>query len=202
MAKYNKAPKTIEKVEELDMSAEYSYADYLLWKFEERVEIIKGKVYQLAAPRRRHQGMLVEFSGQLYNYLRNHKCKMYVAPFDVRLPVSTDDKKAFTVVQPDICIICDPVKLDEKGCNGAPDLIVEILSPSTAEKDGTIKFDLYEEVGVREYWMVYPELNLVDVFLLNDKGKYDFIKKYSVKHKVPVNILDGCEVDLERVFAE
>jgi len=106
------------------------------------------------------------------------------------------------VVQPDICIICNLEILDEKGCNGAPDLIVEILSPSTSEKDATIKFDLYEEVGVKEYWMVYPELNLLDVFLLNDKRKYQFIRKYAAVQKVPVNILEGCEIDLEKVFQE
>lgn len=197
-----KTPETIYKVEELDMSASYSYADYLRWKFEERVEIIRGKVYQLTAPRRRHQGLLVEISRQLSNYLIGAKCKIYFAPFDVRLQVSTDDKKTFTVVQPDICVICNPEILDEKGCNGAPDFIVEILSPSTSEKDATIKFDLYEEVGVKEYWMVYPDLNLVDVFVLNEIQKYHLVKKYSASQKVPVNILEGCVIDLKMVFKE
>jgi Uma2 family endonuclease len=197
-----KTPDTIHKIEELDMSAKYSYADYLQWKFEERVEIIKGRVFQLAAPRRKHQEVSAELFIQLKNHINNSKCKAYFAPFDVRLPISKDEKKTETVVQPDICIICNPEILDEKGCNGAPDLIVEILSPSTSEKDATIKFDLYEEVGVKEYWMVYPELNLLDVFLLNDKRKYQFIRKYAAIQKVPVNILEGCRIDLEKVFQD
>lgn len=197
-----KTSEIINKVEELDMSAKYSYADYLKWKFEERVEIIKGKIFQLSAPRRKHQSISAEISFQISDYLRNSKCKLYYAPFDVRLPISTDDKKTFTVVQPDICVICNPEILDEKGCNGAPDLIVEILSPSTSEKDTTIKFDLYEEVGVIEYWIVYPDYNLVEVFVLDDKGKYRHIRKYAAKQKVPVNILEGLEIDLEKVFAE
>ncbi len=192
----------IEKVEELDMSAKYSYADYLKWKFEERVEIIKGKVFHLAAPRRRHQGISMEISTQINLFLSGSKCKIYSAPFDVRLPVSKDDTKTFTVVQPDICVICNPDKLDEKGCNGAPEFIIEILSPSSSERDAIIKFDLYEEVGVKEYWMVYPDVNLVDVFLLNENGKYQLVKKYAAKQKVPVNVLESCEVDLEKVFAE
>lgn len=197
-----KTSDTIKKVEELDMSAKYSYADYLLWKFEERVEIIKGKVYELAAPLRKHQSISRGITIQLGIQLQGSKCKMYYAPFDVRLPLSTNEKKTSTVVQPDICVICNPEILDEKGCNGAPDFIVEILSPSTSEKDATVKFDLYEEVGVKEYWMVYPDLNLVDVFLQNKKGKYQLIKKYSARQKVPVNIIEGCEVDLEKVFQE
>lgn len=197
-----KAPETISKVEELDMSAKYSYADYLTWKFEERVEIIKGKIFQLAAPKRRHQKILFNISLQLGNFLSNSVCEIYIAPFDVRLPVSTDDKKTFTVVQPDICIICNPEILDDRGCNGAPNFIAEVLSPSTSAKDVSVKFDLYEEVGVKEYWMVYPELNLVDVFLLDNKGKYQLIKKYSAKQKVAVNILEDCEIDLDKVFTE
>jgi len=193
---------TINKVEELDMSASYSYADYLRWKFEERVEIIKGKVYELAAPLRRHQSISMEITIQLGTFLQGSKCKMYYAPFDVRLAVSKDEDKIFTVVQPDICIICNPGLLDEKGCNGAPDLIVEILSPSSSEKDAIIKFDLYEEVGVKEYWMIYPDLNLVDVFLLNKKKKFQLKRKYAANQKVPVNILQGCEIDLEKVFQE
>jgi len=202
MEEYKIPEPVIEKVEDLDFSAEYNYADYLKWKFEERIELIKGKIYQLAAPRTIHQRISTELSRQISNFLLDSQCQSFHAPFDVRLPVSKDNKKPFTVVQPDICIVCNPKILDELGCNGAPDLIIEILSPSTSEKDATIKFDLYEEVGVKEYWMVDPYLQLVDVFLLNENGKYQFIKKYAAKQKVPVNILEGCIIDLERVFEE
>ncbi|MEX0882546.1 MAG: Uma2 family endonuclease, partial [Cyclobacteriaceae bacterium] len=136
----------------------YSYADYLTWELEEMVELIKGKVFKAAAaPRRMHQKISVMISTKLYNYLENDSCEVYNAPFDVRLPyTSKKNEDIFTVVQPDICVICDKAKLDEMGCIGAPDLIVEILSPGNNKKELKNKYEVYEESGVKEYWVIQP----------------------------------------------
>lgn len=122
----------------------YSYADYLKWTIEERVEIIKGKLFKMsAAPRRAHQELSIFLATQLYHFLKNRKCKVYDAPFDVRLPVhSAKNHQIYTVVQPDICVVCDHNKLDELGCLGAPDLIVEILSPGNSQKELHDKYDV------------------------------------------------------------
>ena len=164
------------KFSELDLSKNYTYSDYLKWQFEERVELIKGKIFKMSpAPRRRHQEISIQIEKQLYQVLEIHpKCSVYHAPFDVRFP--NENGKTHTVVQPDICMICDKEKLDELGCVGAPDFIVEILSTSTSKKDYTNKYELYEENGVREYWIVNPE-GFIEVFVLEadgycNKGKF------------------------------
>jgi Uma2 family endonuclease len=152
----------------LDESASYTYLDYLKWKFEERVELIKGRIVKMAAaPSTKHQ----RTSGNLYVVLRgmvsNSKCNIFSAPFDVRLPIGTK-KTQNTVIQPDLCVICDDEKLDEAGCQGVPDLIVEILSPNNTKHDLKTKFDLYEEAGVPEYWIVNPWDKNVLVYHLAD----------------------------------
>jgi Uma2 family endonuclease len=188
---------------QLDLNKTYTYANYLTWRFKERIELIKGKVYRMSpAPARKHQKASVEISRQFGNYLHRNPCEVYSAPFDVRFPKGETDEETFTVVQPDICVICDASKLDDRGCVGAPDLIVEILSPSTAEKDARDKFYLYEEQGVKEYWMVYPAEETVDVFILGDQGKYVFDGKYVKSDKVPVKIFSDFRIVLEDVFYE
>jgi len=155
------------------------------------------------APARKHQ----EISGKIYlnigNYLLNkNTCKVYTAPFDVRLPKSKEtknDDKIYTVVQPDICVICDPSKLDERGCIGAPDLIVEIISPSTSKKDITDKFKVYEEAGVKEYWIVNPNDENINVFVRTD-GVYQLKGMYAGDMKIKVSIFDDLEISLEDIF--
>jgi Uma2 family endonuclease len=145
----------ITNIKQLDLKGSYTYADYLLWHFKERVELIKGKILKMSpAPNRNHQ----DISGNLYYELRSFinkgTCKLYTAPYDVRLinfKESTDDNQIITVVPPDLCVICDTNIIDERGCLGAPDLIIEILSPGNSKKEMDIKFDLYEENGVSEY---------------------------------------------------
>ena len=139
----------------------------------------------------------------MYHLIKRNKgdCEVFAAPFDVRLPKNgeTEDNQIYTVVQPDICVVCDPSKLDERGCLGAPDLVVEIQSHATAKYDVTAKFDLYEASGVREYWVVYPYEDVIEVFLLQPDGKYDDGTKY-YSGKIPVHIFDGCEIDLADIF--
>ncbi len=190
----------ITNIEQLDFSQTYSYADYLKWRFEESVELIKGKVVRMPpSPSASHQRVSFNLTIEFGNYLKGRSCKAFAAPFDVRLIKREDDAQVKTVVQPDLCIICDTAKIDEKGCHGAPDLIIEILSPSTSKKDVKDKYDLYQEAGVREYWVVDPTDKLVDVFILKE-GKYALVKKYVSDDMVPVNILEGFAVDLKEIF--
>ncbi|WP_042344549.1 Uma2 family endonuclease, partial [Capnocytophaga canis] len=151
--------KNVLNINQLDVeNGVYTYADYLLWKFEERVELLKGKIFKMSpAPSLKHQKISMNLSGLLWQFLRGKKCQLFSAPFDVRLPKKEEKgDNIHTVVQPDLCIICDESKLDERGCIGAPDLIIEILSPGNSKKEMKNKFELYQESGVEEYWIVNP----------------------------------------------
>jgi len=189
----------------LDLNKRYTYADYLTWLDDKARELIHGFIKMMSpAPRLRH----AEVSKNIYRYLdaiviRNKgKCKVFYAPFDVRLPKNgeTAYDKIDTVVQPDICVICDLSKLDEWGCCGAPDMIVEILSPSTTKKDVHEKFYLYEESGVKEYWIVHPKDKAINVYLLQENGKYDDGALYEFEGKVPVHVFDNYLIDLDDIF--
>ncbi|MDG6230057.1 Uma2 family endonuclease [Glaesserella parasuis] len=160
----------ITSLSQLDLNGSYSYDDYLKWKFQERVEIIKGKIMAMSpAPNRLHQRISMKLTLELAKVFNNQQCQMYVAPFDVRFPDSNGKIK--TVVQPDLCVICDPNKLDEKGCIGAPDLIVEILSPGNSKREMKDKYELYQEQGVSEYWIVRPEEQHIQIYVL-ENGRY------------------------------
>jgi Uma2 family endonuclease len=184
----------------------YTYADYMSWMDETRRELIDGVVYLFGAPLRKHGKASAELFGRFWNFIsrRKGKCEVYHAPFDVRFPRNgeTADNKIYTVVQPDICVICDPKKLDDKGCIGAPDLIVEIQSPSTAKKDLCEKFNLYERHGVKEYWVVFPNDKAITVFLLQPDGEYDKGTTYDFGAKVPVSIFQGLEIGLNELFED
>lgn len=178
----------------------YSYADYLTWDENERWEIIDGVPYMQAAPSRVHQ----EISGELYlqfgTYLKGKPCKVYHAPFCVRLDIEKDDNDIKNVVEPDITIVCDSSKLDERGCKGSPNMIVEILSPSTGKKDRVDKFNKYEKSGVTEYWVVEPDQKLVSVFLLQSNGRYGRPEMYTEEDKIKVSLFPDLEIDLKPVF--
>lgn len=178
----------------------YSYADYLTWDENERWEIIDGVPYMQAAPSRVHQ----EISGELYlqfgTYLKGKPCKVYHAPFCVRLDIEKNDTDVKNVVEPDITIVCDSNKLDERGCKGSPDMIVEILSPSTGKKDRVDKFNKYEKSGVTEYWVVEPDQKIVSVFLLQNNSRYGRPEMYTEEDKIKVSIFPELEIDLKPVF--
>jgi Uma2 family endonuclease len=180
----------------------YTYADYLNWDFEEIVELIKGKIFtKAAAPNRRHQEVSGNLSARLWNYLKNHPCKVYTAPFDVRFSRNSEYSKIDSVVQPDICVICDLTKLDSKGCFGAPDLIVEILSPGNSRVEVQNKYELYQEYGVREYWVVHPTDCTLLIYTLID-GKFIPSKLFTSGDRITSIVLPGFELDLEEVFKE
>ncbi|WP_172916710.1 Uma2 family endonuclease [Capnocytophaga canis] len=169
---------TINNINQLDLvNGVYTYADYVLWKFEERVELLKGKIFKMSpAPSLKHQRISLNITLFLGNYFKNQKCQLFVAPFDVRLPKKEEKgDNIHTVVQPDLCVICDESKLDERGCIGAPDLIIEILSPGNSKKEMKNKFELYQESGVEEYWIVNPTDENILVNVLED-GKYKILK--------------------------
>ena len=200
--------KIVKNITELDFNGTYTYADYLLWWFDQRVELIKGKIFQMSpAPNRKHQKISMKLTQSLLNGTLNcKKCEVYSAPFDVRLLDKTKsqakNEEIYTVVQPDLCVICDSSKLDEQGCIGAPDLIVEILSPGNSKKDLKIKYLLYEEAGVREYWIVFPSEQVLQQFILNEQGKFELRNSYAEDEKFYSYIFPELEVDLSEVFKE
>jgi Uma2 family endonuclease len=185
--------------EEKSSDFSYTYADYLNWDEDVRVEIIDGEAVMMAPPLRRHQGISRNLLIKIGNFLEGKPCKVYAAPFGVRL-FPQEDKSDDTVLQPDIVVVCDEAKLDDHGCNGPPDLIIEILSPSTAQKDMLVKFRKYLQAGVREYWIVDGEAKTIHVCVFQDNQYW--VSIYDETRIAPVSILPGCEIDLKAVFAE
>ena len=176
----------------------YTYSDYCAWEDGKRWELIDGKAFAMSpAPSWRHQGLSGNLYLQFATYLKGKACRVFHAPFDVRLNADTLDD---TVVQPDLVIICDRSKLSGTGCVGAPDMVIEILSPSTARYDRTLKFDIYRRAGVREYWIVDPDTKTLSVHILNN-GEY-MIRAYTDADIVAVHAIGGCMIDLADVFEE
>jgi Uma2 family endonuclease len=189
----------------------WTYADYLTWDDGQRWELFEGEAHLMygpvglaPAPNRHHQELSGELFYQLFAHLKGKPCKVYGAPFDVRLAdmQESSDNYVETVVQPDIVVVCDKAKLDERGCNGAPDLVIEIISPSTAKVDLTVKFDLYQKYGVKEYWIVHPMDKTLMVFKLQADGRYGSPDRYADDGRVPVPLLGDLVIDLAEVFSE
>jgi Uma2 family endonuclease len=193
----------ITSIDQLDMNKIYSYADYFSWKFAERLELIKGKIYEMSpAPSRIHQDVSLELAFILKSYFKSHPCNLYIAPFDVRFPKKeVKDNKIYDVVQPDLCIICDSSKLDDRGCIGAPDLIVEILSPGNSKKELQDKYDLYLENGVKEYWIIHPSEQTLLIYKL-ENNEYKPSRLYSGAETIGSSLFPDLAVDLNEVFAD
>ena len=182
----------------------YRYSDYEKWPDDERWELINGEAWDMSpAPGSGHQLISGKLTAVLTNYLSNHKGLTFPAPFDVRLPDSGDESidDTDTVVQPDISVICDPSKIDKKGCRGAPDIVVEILSPSTGYKDETAKFKLYEKHGVKEYWIVNPETHAVLLYFL-ENGEFAKPAYFKRKETLTSRVLTNLKIPLEEVFSQ
>ena len=199
--------KYITDINDLDLDGTYTYADYLTWRFEQGVELIKGKIFKMSpAPSRKHQKISGKLYGKIFIALQNNICELYAAPFDVRLLDKKKSSKAnqevYTVVQPDICVICDKTKLDEKGCIGAPDLIIEILSPGNSKKEMKTKYALYEEAGVLEYWIVFPSEHVLQQFVLNEQGKYALKNSFTEDEVFNAHIFPDLQIDLAEIFEE
>ena len=190
----------------------YTYQDYITWDDDFRREIIDGviyplygsipldgpydkRIYSMAAPSQNHQEILLELAVQLRNFLRGKRCKVFIAPFDVKLTQNDE-----CVVQPDISVVCNPENLKKSinYCNGPPDFIIEILSPSSIKKDQLFKFNRYLEAGVKEYWIVDPQNRLVKKMVLLE-NRY-ITQVFGDDTEIPVTVLDGCVIDIESVF--
>lgn len=174
-----------------------SYADLLKFDDEKRYELIDGVPYVMESPRVSHQEILGEIYYQIKTYLKGKKCRVFIAPLDVKLSGQIDNSKEFNVVQPDIMVVCDPDKITEKNILGAPDLAIEILSPSNLRHDRMRKLNLYQQFGVKEYWMVSLEDQNFMVLTLGDDGIYNIKQACYLDEKVKVNVLDDCYVDLK-----
>lgn len=189
---------------QLDLSKSYTYADYLTWYFQDRVELIKGKIFRMSpAPSSGHQAISTALGAMVWNHFRKHPCKVFVAPYDVRLNrLKKEDQKSTTVVQPDLCVICDLDKIDERGCNGAPDLVVEILSPGNSKREMKEKFEVYEEAGVREYWLVNPLDKNVIIYTANETGKFIGQKPVLEEDDLVSYIFPDLKIPLTEVFEQ
>lgn len=198
----------ITELSHLNLNGTYSYADYLTWQFDETVELIRGKIQLMCpAPTVKHQKLSRNLLLQIGNYLDKKPCQIFHAPFDVKLYDSRKTKLAnqeiFSVVQPDLCVICDSHKLTEQGCDGAPDWIIEILSKGNSKKEMRLKFELYEESGVQEYWLIYPYEQAVYQFILNpNTDKYQLAAMYAEDDVAMPSLFTDLHIDLADVFAE
>ncbi|MEL6866310.1 MAG: Uma2 family endonuclease [Bacteroidota bacterium] len=198
----------INHIDQLDFNKKYTYADYLTWQLDEMVELIHGSIFRRSpAPGRTHQLVSSSLLKNIFSQLKERQCQVFHAPFDVRLPLPEQQQtaeKIDTVVQPDICMICDLAKLDERGCQGAPDWIIEILSEGTAHKDLNDKFQLYEFAGVPNYWIVHPHEQTVLVYTLATNGKYQLLRQrpYAKGEQIQVYFLEDFVLDLGEVFSQ
>ncbi|MDJ0364180.1 Uma2 family endonuclease [Hymenobacter sp. H14-R3] len=193
----------ITDISQLDLSQSYTYADYLSWKFSEYVELIRGKIFRkMSAPVSAHQIISGNLSGELYVHLKRKQCRAFAAPFDVRLLRSSGngDAQIRTVVQPDLCVVCDPAKIDARGCLGAPDWIIEIILPSTACLDTATKFDLYAENDVTEYWLVFPLDKIIQAFVRSEQGEYVLVNSYEQSGPIPSHTLSELTLEWADIF--
>jgi Uma2 family endonuclease len=187
---------------DLDLNKSYTYADYLKWQFDERLELIKGKIFKMSpAPSVAHQRISGRVFLKLGNYLAGKPCEVFNAPFDVRLTRTINDAQVTTVLQPDVCVICDPAKIDARGAVGAPDIVVEILSPGNNNKELQNKYEVYEEAGVQEYWIIHPsERTFLKYTLIN--GTYMASRLLTGGDNETTPILPGFVLDLEELFRD
>ncbi|MBK9736419.1 MAG: Uma2 family endonuclease [Saprospiraceae bacterium] len=184
-----------------DYDKVYTYADYLKLEFEEMVEIIRGKIFRMSpAPRTNHQTISSNLHYRLRQQLENKICKVFHAPIDIVLPIENKKRnKSTTVVQPDLCVICNPKIIEEKAVFGTPDFVIEIIGGKQVKKDTQIKFDLYEEAGVGEYWIVFVDMRFVEVFIL-EHGKFQRLNTFSEDDIVPIKTLPGLEISIDDIF--
>lgn len=208
LTKINDDDFTEELVEEPESPYGFTYADYLTWNFKERIELIRGRIFKMSpAPTVTHQKVLGNLFLAIGSFLQNKSCKALVAPVDVRLKgkpfrkKKLQDNEITTVVQPDIIVVCDEEKLkDARSVDGAPELVIEILSPGNTKVEIKYKFDLYEENGVLEYWLVYPEFKHIYVYLLNENEKYGRPILYEANENITSSVLQGLSIPMNEIF--
>ena len=199
---YNEDEDREQKVEEPDHSLIYTYADYIRWPFLERLELLRGKIFKMSGPNTQHQRIDLKLGARIYHFLEGKTCQVFIAPYDVRLPVKNRkrDDQITTVVQPDVSVFCDPVKVDTRGACGAPDLLIEILSPGNTRHDRQRKYGVYQEAGVKEYWIVDPPKERVMVSLLEAEGRFGPPVYYSGNQILQPVCLPGFSIVAAEVF--
>ena len=192
----------MDSIDELDFSKTYTYADYYSWKFEERVELFKGKVYPIGdSPGINHQQVLGNVAGELYSFLKGKETEVLMAPLDIRLVAKgIKDEEITTVVQPDVIVFCDRSTLDDRGGIGSPSIVIEILLPGKNDKEITLKYDLYEEFGIKEYWIVRLDEQSLTQYVLNEDGKYVGKRPSTAGDKVTTDLIPGFELAMTDVF--
>lgn len=191
----------VTDINQLDHSKHYTYADYLTWRLKDRIELIMGKIFRMSpAPSSEHQEIVSALHAHMYQYVNKRRFRIFPSPFDVALPSPSGSLD--TVVQPDIVVICDLSKITERGCTGAPDLVVEVVSKSSIKKDLHEKYSLYERCGVKEYWMVLPAERSLIVFTLDENGVYQAAKPLTRGDRVASRVLAGLEIDLDEIFPD
>ena len=189
----------VRNFSDLDLTKTYTYFDYLKWEFSERVELIRGFIRKMSpAPNLSHQSVLYNLTIAFDFNFRRKPCRVVFAPFDVRLPIASA-KKDTTVVQPDIFVVCNSEKLTDSGFNGAPDLIVEVISPNNSKHDLITKFNLYQEAGVKEYWIIHPIDKILSVYTLQN-GKYSGLQPQSDGEKIKSTLFPDLNIELDDVF--
>jgi Uma2 family endonuclease len=192
--------KPITDINQLDLTKSYTYADYLTWQFQERVELILGKVFRMSpAPSSKHQHTVAVLTSGIFQYLKGKPCRVFPAPFDVILPLQNVRNN---VVQPDVTVICNPAIITEKGCDGVPDLVMEIVSKSSVTRDLHEKYKLYEQAGVKEYWIVHPLDRTLVIFKLDADGAYQPSKPLTKGDIANSQILPGLNIDLDELFVD
>jgi len=184
-------------IDDFDKNGKYTYAEYLLWDNSERCQLIDGEIYMMASPSVAHQALLMGLSSKFDNWLQGKPCRVFASPLDVRL-FPKKDKSDNTVVQPDLLVVCDSAKLEKGSVKGAPDLIIEISSPSNTHKELFLKFNYYLKAGVREYWVIEPELRKINVHIY-ENGYYKSAS-YDDDERISVNIFPGLEISLEELW--
>ena len=179
-----------------------TFADFLEWDENERYEIINGEPYMMAEPTTAHQRISMDLGSQIHAFLKDKPCEVFAAPFGVRLfeTENDDPRDVDTVVEPDLSVICDPSKLDDYGCKGAPDVVIEILSPSNSRHDRFVKYNLYQRAKVREYWIVDPTAKTVEAYRLDENGYLKLSDMYNAADTAKITALNDLPVDLNTVF--
>lgn len=181
----------------------YTYEDLQNFEDEKRYELINGELYLMSSPTTLHQKIIGEIHGQLYNYLKGKKCQSFVSPLDVCLSGVRNPKKEYNVVQPDILVVCDENKItNNMGIQGAPDLIIEVLSPTSKKHDTFVKYNLYQYYGVKEYWIIDGEVGVIYQYIINEKNIYTLPKTYEITENIKVNILKDCTIYLKNIIEQ
>jgi Uma2 family endonuclease len=179
----------------------YTYTDYLNWDTEDRYELIDGVPYMMGAPTVRHQDIVGNIYFELRSHLNDKPCRVYLAPIDVRLNADDLDD---TVVQPDVIVVCDEDIIEEKSIKGAPGIVIEVLSPSSVQRDMTLKLEKYLEAGVKEYWVIDPDENRVLKFtpVKGKDAKDAMVRLYFENDNIESDLLPELKIDLKSIFTE